>query len=290
MKKVLSLGLCAFSLSTLSAACGDDTGPASGSGAVTFTSWGEEYIEVEIPAGQFEDGYSVAYDKFLVLIGNITVADDAGEVAATDDRFFLVNHKEAGVKELVKYEGLAAGSYSLVSYQTSPASRDAISPIGSVSEADADMMAEMGFHVYVEGTLTGPSGSKTFQWGFGVPTLLDDCEGERDGTVTPGAVVTEGGDDVIELTIHGDHLFYDDLQAKNAVLRGQAMFDADADADGVITREELKMVQLVSLPADEYGTGGVDGVNDLDAFVQFLSRTVGHFRGEGECFLTDPAR
>jgi hypothetical protein len=289
MKKLLALGLCTASLATFAPACGDDgeTTP-SGSGAITFTSWGEEYIEVELPTSEFEDGFSVTFDKFLVLVGNISVADDTGAVAASDERFFLLDHKEAGVKELVKFEGLEAGAYTIVSYETSPASRDAITLVGAVTEADADMMASMGYHVYVEGTLTGSMGSKTFQWGYGVPTLLDDCEGERDGTVTPGAVVTEGGDDVIELTIHGDHFFYDDLQAENAVLRGQAIFDADADDDDVVTREELAAVQLVALPADEYGTGGVDGVNDLDAFVQFLTRTVGHFRGEGECFLRSP--
>jgi hypothetical protein len=288
MKKIVALGLCAATLATFTPACGDDTGTPSGSGAVTFTSWGEEYIEVELPSSEFEDGFSVTFDKFLVLVGNISVADDTGEIAASNDRFFLIDHKEAGVKELVKFEGLAAGAYTIVSYETSPAPRDAMELVGSVSEADADMMADMGYHVYVEGTLQGSAGSKTFQWGFGVPTLLDDCEGERDGTVTPGAVVTEGGDDVIELTIHGDHLFYDDLQAENAVLRGQAIFDADAVCVGVVTREELKAVQLVTLPADEYGTGGVDGVNDLDAFVEFLTRTIGHFRGEGECFLRSP--
>jgi hypothetical protein len=288
MNRFLPLCLIASSLATVAAACGDDTAPPGGSGTVTFTSWGEEYIEVEIPSGEFEDGFSASFDKFLVLVGDISVADSEGTVVASDSRFFLLDHKEAGVKEVVKFEGLEAGAYTVVSYQTSPAARDAITLVGGVTEADADMMAEMGYHVYVEGTLTGPTGSKAFQWGFGVPTLLDDCEGERDGVLTPGAVVTEGGDDVIELTIHGDHFFYDDLQAADAVLRGQALFDADADDDGTLTRAELAAVPLVSLPADQYGTGGVDGVNDLDAFVEFLSRTVGHFRGEGECFLRSP--
>ncbi|NUP14441.1 MAG: hypothetical protein HOW73_51075 [Polyangiaceae bacterium] len=56
----------------------------------------------------------------------------------------------------------------------------------------------------------------------------------------------------------------------------------------MITREELAAVSLIDLPPDQYGTGGVDGVNDLDAFIEVLSRTIGHYRGEGECFLTDP--
>ena len=100
--------------------------------------------------------------------------------------------------------------------------------------------------------------------------------------------MTEGGNDSIELTIHGDHFFYDDLQAADAVVRGEAVFAADADNDGEVTLAELAQVRLVDLPADQYGTGGVDGVDDLGAFIEFLSRTVGHYRGEGECFLKSP--
>jgi len=280
-----SLVLSAFAL----VACGDDTGTPSGEeGAITFTSWGEEYIEQEIPADIFEDGYSIHYDKFLVLISNITVADEEGNVAASDENAYLINHTEAGVKEIVKFEGLEAKNYTLVHYETSPAAREKIQLVGGATEADADMMASEQYHVYIEGTLSKGGESKTFKWGFGIPTLLDECEGEIDGKLTEGAVVTSGGDDVIELTIHGDHFFYDDLQSPDAVVRGDAVFNADADMDDVVTQAELAAIPLVDLPANQYGTGGVEGVNDLGAFVSFLSRTIGHFRGEGECFLGSP--
>ncbi len=284
LKRVLSLGLAGL------LGCGDDTSTPSGAvGTLTFTSWGEEYIEQGIPAAEFADGFSVRYDKFLIVLGGISVADDEGNVAASDDKFYVIDHVEPGVKEIVKFEGLEAKAYPKVSYIVAGAARDQMVLVGSVSEADADMMASNGYHVYVEGTLTDGTGAeKTFRWSYDVPTLLDDCEGELDGKETVGAVVTEGGDDVIELTVHGDHFFYDDLQAADAVVRGQAIFDADADMDGEITQAELSAVSLIDLPADQYGTGGVDGVNDLGAFVSFLSRTLGHFRGEGECFINDP--
>ncbi|NUP13494.1 MAG: hypothetical protein HOW73_46240 [Polyangiaceae bacterium] len=274
-------------LALLSAACGDDTS-SGGEGSVTFTTWGEEYIEQEIPADTFEDGYSITYDKFLVLIGNIVIADDAGAEAARHDGFFLINHTEPGTKELITFDGLEAKPYTLVSYETSPAAAANIEPVGAATQADVDFMASEGFHVYIEGTISNGTDSKTFKWGFGVPTLLDECEGEIDGKLTEGVLVTNGGDDVVELTIHGDHFFYDDLQSPDAVVRGDAVFNADADGDGEVTRQELAAVSLIDLPPDQYGTGGVDAVNDLDAFIEFLSRTIGHYRGEGECFLTDP--
>lgn len=288
MKLVSIASLTVFGLAALSG-CGDDTnGPSGGEGTVTFTSWGEEYIEDQIPSSAFEDGYSVTYDRFLVLVGNIVVADSEGVEAGRHDGFFLMDHTEPGTKELISLEGLEAKAWTHVSYETSPASAGQIEPLGAVTQADVDQMVTEGLHVYVEGTISNGTASKTFAWGFGVPTLLDDCEGDLDGKTTEGVLVTQGGNDVVELTIHGDHFFYDDLQAAEAVLRADAMFNADADDDGEITLEELEAVSLVDLPPDQYGTGGVDGVNDLRAFVEFLSRTLGHFRGEGECFLATP--
>lgn len=284
----LALGLlmttCAFG-----AACGDDTsGPSGGTGKVTFTTWGEEYIEDQIPPETFADGFSITYSKFLVSVGNITIADADGKEAANEPGFFLIDHTEAGVKELVSFDGLEAKAYTKVSYELNTASAADTTKIGKVTDADVTLMTDNQYMVYVEGTLSKDGESKTFKWGFSEPTLLEDCEGEIDGKTTEGVLVTDGGQDVVELTIHGDHPFYDDLQSPDAKVRGQAVFDADANDDGEVTQEELGMVQLVDLPADEYGTGGVDGVNELGSFVSFLSRTVGHYRGEGECFLTDP--
>jgi hypothetical protein len=42
-------------------------------------------------------------------------------------------------------------------------------------------------------------------------------------------------------------------------------------------------VQLTTLPIDQYGTGTVGNVKTLNDFVTALVRTLGHFRGEGEC-------
>lgn len=100
--------------------------------------------------------------------------------------------------------------------------------------------------------------------------------------------MTEGGTDAVELTIHGDHFFYDDLQAATAKLRAEAIVNADANLDGLVELSELDAVALTSLPANQYGTGGASDVNNLGDFVRFLSRTVGHYRGEGECFVKNP--
>jgi hypothetical protein len=274
------------------AAIGCDGGgnePSSGTGTVTFTTWGEPYIEQGIPTDAFADGWSARYTRFLVLLGDIRIADEEGEVAAEDPRFHLVDHVVPGVKRLGSFTELEAKAWTHVSYQTSPVSDRSTILVGSgATEADADFMVANGCHAYVEGSITDGNVTKTFRWCLGVPTLLDGCEGEIDGKLTEGVVVTDGGEDQVELTIHGDHFFYDDLQAADASLRGQAIADADADADGEVTLDELAAVDLDDLPPDTYGTGSATSVANLRDFMQFLSRTVGHYRGEGECFVKDP--
>lgn len=275
-------------VSLSSAACDDGSSDdASGAGTVEFTSWGEEYIEQEIPATEFEDGYAVKYSKFLVLVGNIVVADDAGASAASAPDFTLFNHVVAGVKPVASFKDVPAKAYTKVSYETSPADAAKITLGPGVTEADKTIMTTGKYHLYVEGTLSKGAVSKTFKWGFGVATPLIDCEGEKDGKEVKGVVVTNGGTDTVELTIHGDHLFYDDLQSADAKLRGDAIIAADADMNGEVTQAELGMVSLVDLPANQYGTGAATGVDNLGQFITFLSRTVGHFRGEGECFITE---
>lgn len=291
--------LCLFAGSF--AACGDDTGGAggggteAGTGKVTFTTWGEEYIEQEIPSDIFADGWSVKYDKFLINIGNIRIGDEAGAEAARKDGFTLINHVAAGVKPVVTLDGIEAKNWDLVSYQINPVTDAAQLAVGTgATEDDKAFMITNACHAYVEGTLSkSGEDSKTFKWCFSVDTLLDECEGEVDGKLTKGVVVTEGGEDQVELTIHCDHFFYDDLQSPDAKVRAQALVDADVALDGAsgpdgeITLEELAAVDLDDIP-ENYGIGSAGNVANLRDYVSFLSRTLGHYRGEGECFVKDP--
>jgi hypothetical protein len=269
------------------AGCGGE-GPA-GEGSVTFTTWGEEYIEKEIPAAIFEDGWSVRFSKFLVVIGDLTIADEAGGVGARRNETKLFDHVAPGTKKVVDFSDLEAKAWTKVSYEVRPAATD--TGLGDGATADDLAMMRMGGHsVYVEGEATKGAEKSTFKWGFSVATEYADCEGDRDGKPTRGVIVTNGGTDTVELTIHGDHFFYDDLQSPSAVVRFDAIASADADMNGEVTLAELSMKKLVDIdPADgAYGTGAAGDVNDLGAFVTALSRTLGHFRGEGECFAADP--
>lgn len=282
--RAAALGAC---LSAFSACDGESTGTTtSGAGAVVFTTYGEEYIEQELPASEFEDGWSVRFEKFFIVLGDVSVgkegASSPAAKMATPKLFSMT--KPAGDKAVVAFPNLPGTAYTHVSYAVGPATA-ATEIAEGVTEADTQQMVQNGYSVYIEATASKDGATKKFAWGFKTNTLYDKCKGEVAGKETDGVVVTNGGTDNVQLTIHGDHFFYDDLQSPEAKVRFDNIAAADANDDGTVTLEELAAVQLATIPAEKgsYGTGSAAGVNDLRAFVESLSRTLGHFRGEGEC-------
>lgn len=264
------------------AACAED----DGTGAVSFSTYGEDYIEKEIPAADVADGWTVRYTSFLVVLGDVRVAEsEAAAPAARMPKPKIFDLHRPGQKLVFAASNVPAKAYPHVTYVIGP--QAAAADLGEgVTEAERKKLVDGGYGMFVEGTASKGDVTKRFAWGFRTNTLLDRCEGDLAGKTTPGVLVQNGGTDQVELTIHGDHLFYDDLQAPDAKLRFDNLAAADADADGAITLEELAAVRLATLPPANgpYLTGSAAGVNDLRAYVEALSRTVGHFRGEGECF------
>jgi hypothetical protein len=300
MKKLSALLL----LASL-AACGDDDSSTSGDptsanakGTATFTTWGEEYIEDGIPvdttpdnneADGFADGWSVKYSKFLVVFGGITVADIAGNVAASQTGSLLVDNTKKNPKDLVVFKDIPAKAYQRVSYQFRPADAQT-TLVGEVAAADKDFMVQNGYSLYVEGTGTKGSVTKSFKWGFAQTTTYSECKAATEDGGTEGVVIVNGANDTSQLTTHGDHFFYNRLLASPdstipTLLRFETLASADdkGDKNGEITFDELANTPLdLSLG---YDPSGLKAVN-MKEFVTQLSRTVGHYRGEGECNVT----
>jgi hypothetical protein len=276
----------AFGSASLACSSSDPTG-SGGEGTLVFTTWGEEYIEDEIPAdpegGGFVDGWSVSYDKFLVSFQNIVVADARGDTAGGMQASRLFDNTLPGVKAIAVLDGVAAKAWDRVSYEIAPVVEDTELSEG-VPEADKQLMIGGGYSLYVSGVASKDDVEKRFGWGFAIGTRYEECQAEEDGRVEPGVVVTNNGQLTAELTTHGDHLFYDRLQSSPdpsvpTSLRFEGLAAADADADGTITLEELDATPLDVRTYDPSGLGAAT----LGAFVTRLARTVGHFRGEGEC-------
>jgi hypothetical protein len=278
--------------------CGSDPTADAGKGDEKVTTWGEEFIEKEIPAdatgaGGFIDGWTLHYDKFLVSHQDVSFADSAGNIAAKMVGARFVDNTKPGRKELASFPGLEAKAWDKVEYAIRPAPADAVIAAGSPD--DLAMMAKHGYSIYVEGyaTKTGAGGKlvrKTFHWGFTTATRYFDCHYEADGKDTSGVVITNGSTDTTELTTHGDHFFYDRLQSSpDPAIKTSLRFEEKAAADdppngngdGEITLEELdkKLIDVT-----KYDPSGLDAPT-LGAFMTALARTVGHYRGEGECTI-----
>lgn len=127
--------------------------------------------------------------------------------------------------------------------------------------------------VEVDGMATKDAVTKTFNWVFDKATRYAQCE-----TTTE---TSDNGRTTFQITVHADHLFGDSLVADQPRILFQALADADTDDDGSITQAEL-----VTADIGAYDPGNDDGVDDLWAWLEAQTRTLGHVDGEGHCQAT----
>ncbi|HYP89911.1 MAG TPA: hypothetical protein VEQ59_17200, partial [Polyangiaceae bacterium] len=238
----------------------------------------------------FVDGWRVEYRKFLVNFRNIRVADGNGNEAAVMAGSMLFDNHVKGVKSIIDFEGVEAEAWQAVSYEIAPVT-DATQPSDSVTAEDKQLMLDGGYSIFVEATATKGEIEKRYRWGFAIGTRYEECHSEQDGKDEKGVVVTNNSELEVQLTTHGDHLYYDRLQASpDPAIPTSLRFDALADADkadedgyGELTLDELDAAPLnVKL----YNPSPFKAPNQ-GAFVTSLARTIGHFRGEGECTISE---
>lgn len=221
----------------------------AGEGQWAVETWGEAYIEQGIPAEVFADGCAATFDRFEIALADVALLDGDGAVAGQIEggRFEMTDPGPQAVGEAA----VPATFYSTARFEI----------------ADSD-----GPSVSVAGELSCGGAAVSFDWAFetGTTYLCEPAE----------LSVPKSGEATTQLTIHGDHLFYDGLENADAEVRGQAIFDADADADGAVTQAELAAVPVAELG---YAVGQYSEVETLADFVAFLTQSFGHVDGEGHC-------
>lgn len=139
-----------------------------------------------------------------------------------------------------------------------------------VPEGDHIHSAYSITRVDIEGEATKGDVTKTFHWVFEHTTRYDECE-----TTT---TVDNGGSSTFQITVHADHLFYDSLVAEEPELLFGPLAAADENDDGEITQKELANTDIGA-----YDPGSEDGIDDLWAFLNAQTKTLGHVDGEGHC-------
>jgi hypothetical protein len=270
--------LCASLLATVAV-----TGCA-GEAPLALTIWGEDFIEQGLPASAFADGWSVTFSRFLVVVTEARIADADGSEALALDGARVVDLVAPGPFTLVEAPAVAARRFDDVEIVIAPA---ADATAGNATADDVARMVDGGLSVHVEARAARGAEVATFAWSFAAATRYGDCQTVGDGS---GQVVRADVDNEAQITVHGDHLFYDDLAGDDAVLRFDDVAAADgADGtapDGDVGQTELDAVDLTTLPADRYGNAG--SAETLGDFVEALSRTLIHWNGEGECSISSP--
>lgn len=265
--------------------CSDSDPGSGGSGDLRLTSWGEEYIEQGIPAGDagFADTWAIRFERFLVGLGGVEFARSNGGNTQRLPATWLIDHVVPGIKELERLSGIRAGKYAEFAYEIVVPSASTTLGAG-VSEADRTRFIENDYTVWLSGVATKGDVEKRFEWGFSAPAALSGCASD-DGT--PGFNLVSGGSEEVELTIHGDHFFYDRLTPNDAnptSLRFEPLARADRDENGDVTLAEL---EATTIDVDLYDPSPFDATNHA-SFLRELSRSVAHFRGEGECTIGEP--
>lgn len=240
----------------------------AGEGSWVVTIWGEEFIEQGIPAEVFADGCTVVYDEFLVVQRDRALLDGDDAVVGSLEGAQVYDLTQEGPIEMGRTL-VPATHYALATVTIGPANGL------TAGNANAEQVAELEAaqaSIIAGGNLSCDDSSVYFRWIFSTETQYR-CEPED-------LTIPASGEDTTQITVHGDHLFYDGLENPEAQVKGLAILQADANGDGTVTLAELDAVSVASLG---YDVGRYSEVTHLGEFVTFLTRTLGHVDGEGHC-------
>ncbi|GMV44492.1 MAG: hypothetical protein AMXMBFR64_62080 [Myxococcales bacterium] len=242
-----------------------------GTGELAVTIWGEGFVEEGLTAADFHDVWAVTFSRYLVAYRDIAISrgDSTPAVTLPESRVYDLTVKTSGKGQAVATETVPAGAYDHTAYRIAPPAEGALGP---AAEADIETMRTNGWSVWVAGEATKGGVTKTFSWGFDIDTQYDPCDST--------AVVTDGGAATTQLTVHGEHLFYDDLVSAEPNVAFDLVAASDTDGDGAITKEEL-LARDITAEA-RYQVGNEDITNLWD-FIRHQARTIGHIDGEGDC-------
>jgi hypothetical protein len=276
-------------------ACGDaEDGPT---GSVEVRISGQAFakqgwpITIDGETLEFEDGWSVRFEHVIASVSAFRLGDEGREVIARNPPGFVVDLQK-GDFVLWNLADVPAQRFRDVGYQfTSPAA-DAVS-MGSVPEALIEAMRSEGYALFIQGTGEKQGRSVTFQFGIPGEVTTSACLNGHDET--DGVIVGEGRTARAEITLHMDHLFWDDHDAEEPRLLFGPLAYAAGD-DDLVTLDELAAQRLTDLhdadgapltDADDNPIVYVPRVelpdNNLREYLIDTALTLGHFNGEGHC-------
>lgn len=260
VRRALPAPLLSFGL--LFGACADP-----GQATLRVTAYGEEFIEERIPAEVLEDGWAIVFSRFLVAVSEVEADGEALAGAFVVD----LSRSSGGEGHALGVLTLPAEGRPLVGFRVAPVG--AAMPV-STTDADVAQLVDAQASIWVEGAATKSGQTVSFSWAFATDTRYVACESTA--KLVAGQAATS------QLTIHADHLFYDDLDSEEPNVAFELVAAADADADGDVAAEELRALDITGQA--RYQVGSRD-ITELWSFIEAQTSTLGHIDGEGHCEL-----
>jgi hypothetical protein len=278
---------------------------SSATGDVTAYLQAEDTIADGLEPGSgvedIVDGWRVRFDRYVIAIGHVDLrrSSDGAEVHSHDRYAIDLARLPARGEPIASYSSIATGRWDRVSFRVGEIGAATRHP--SVSEEDFAAMRADGCAYLIEGRIEDPEGdgmsnppggsprtgvaAVRFQLCVPLEVAHGPCQAE-DGL--PGIVVTTGAT-TFDLTVHGDHLFFDSFPAGAEVVRRRAQWLADADlnGDGEVVRAELEAIDAAMLfRTPDYSLAGSPiPIRTAWDFVRAQLASQVHFQGEGECVI-----
>ena len=250
-------------LASISIGCAETE---DGEVTLRINAYGEEFMEDRIPADEVVDGWEIDFSTFLVGFSDIAIDEDP----VGGSHVFDLAQSSGGEGHPVAEVVLPAGDISTMQYRIAPVGGSADG--GNATDEQRSMMTQQGYSMFVAGTAVRGGESKNFEWGFTNDTRYVNCAIDRS--------LSDGDEDTVEITIHADHLFFDDLESEEPNVAFDIVARSDADADGVVTLDELGGLDITG--ETRYQVGSLP-ITDLGGFIAAQTALVGHFDGEGHC-------
>lgn len=283
-------------------ACSNAAG--NGSGSLDVLVMPEETISEGLAPGDgaenIRDGWTVAYSRFLVTIGNFSSSVSSSPTdAVSDASVFVLDLQTVPTSgyELAHFEDMSATRWDRVGYQM-PNASDTDTCAAGIDSSECATMKSEHLSVWVTGTLTKDGESPlSFDWKLPAGASFGDCQ-NSDGL--NGFAITSGASQQVELTVHGDHWFFTRYptgdEAMSPISRCASWIAAADGTDGSTADRNITNAELMALSAaSAFPTSATAGdcrydlsafphpVNNAYDYVLQMARSLGHFQGEGDC-------
>lgn len=275
---VSRLSLCLLLARTLGGCLPADT--RSPPAMLTLSVASDDAVQRGIPAETTADGWSIRYDRFLVVLGHGTLQGGGCDAYVEGEYARILDLLRPDPQHVNRLYGLG---HCELGFSISPPAWDTLRGEG-VSEDDElalrtpgsdSRSAGLGVSVWVEGSAERLDESRRFSWPFRRVIEYSRCEletadgVERELSLESHAVVE------VEVSIRGTALFRESAE-DDAAVRFESFRDADdvyGDADGVVTLAELESTPLTATPEKTLG----------ELLYLELLPEIARYRGSGRC-------